>query len=380
MAVRMIKKSWWVDFRANHMRYRKRSPENSRTGAQAFEAMLRQKLARGESIEDIEKKAEQEQTFAEFAEKWHAEYVVPNNKHSEQRSKRYVLNSALIPFFGHLPVGKITTYHTEQFKAAWVKKGVSNKTIKNYLTVLNKCLSTAYDWLELKGAPPKIKWPKCNPTSPDFLSADECEMLLSHANGTVREMILTALRTGMRQGELKGLQWSSIDWENRSIVVRHSQDDRMKMLVAPKSNRVRHIPIDADVYEMLFNRKRGTGRVFVDADEEPFDYHRMERRLTKACKDAGLRKIGWHTLRHTFTSQLLVRGVPITAAQQLLGHANITTTMRYAHLAPSTLREAIDLLNPKSLANADFGQPVGNQWLETQRKEATQKSLVTKNL
>ncbi len=346
MAVRMIKKSWWVDFRANHMRYRKRSPENSRTGAQAFEAMLRQKLARGESIEDIEKKAEQEQTFAEFAEKWHAEYVVPNNKHSEQRSKRYVLNSALIPFFGHLPVGKITTYHTEQFKAAWVKKGVSNKTIKNYLTVLNKCLSTAYDWLELKGAPPKIKWPKCNPTSPDFLSADKCEMLLSHANGTVREMILTALRTGMRQGELKGLQF----------------------------------PIDADVYEMLFNRKRGTGRVFVDADEEPFDYHRMERRLTKACKDAGLRKIGWHTLRHTFTSQLLVRGVPITAAQQLLGHANITTTMRYAHLAPSTLREAIDLLNPKSLANADFGQPVGNQWLETQRKEATQKSLVTKNL
>src|SRR5258708_1712314 len=234
---------------------------------------VRQNLAHGEPIDKVG--TQREPLFEEFAETWFSEYVVPNNKHSEQRSKRYVLNSALIPFFGHLPIGKITTYHTEQFKATWVKKGISNKTIKNYLTVLNKCISTAYDWLELKDAPPKIKWPKCAPTSPDFLSPDECELLLSHAEGTVHEMILTALRTGMRQGELKGLQWSSIDWENRIIVVRHSQDDRMKMLVAPKSNRVRHIPIDADVYEMLFNRRRGTGRVFVDADKEPFDYHRM---------------------------------------------------------------------------------------------------------
>src|SRR5260370_35781189 len=101
MAVRMVKKSWWVDFRANHMRYRKRSPDNSRTGAQAFEALLRQKLARGESIEDIEKKAEQDQTLQEFAGKWHAHYVVPNNKHSERRSKRTVLNPSLTPFLGH---------------------------------------------------------------------------------------------------------------------------------------------------------------------------------------------------------------------------------------------------------------------------------------
>src|SRR5215510_4050761 len=149
---------------------------------------------------------------------------------SEQRSKRYVLNSALIPFFGHLPAGKITAYHTEQFKAAWVQKGVSNKTIKNYLTVLNKCLTTAYDWLELKGAPPKIKWPKCAPTSPDFLSPDECDLLLNHTDGTVREMILTALRTGMRQGELKGLQWSDVDWQSRNIVVRHSRCDYRKTL------------------------------------------------------------------------------------------------------------------------------------------------------
>jgi integrase len=241
--------------------------------------------------------------------------------------------------------------------------------------VLNKCLVTAYEWLELGGSPHKIKWPKCGPTRADHLSPDECELLLGHAEGVVREMILTALRTGMRQGELKGLQWSAVDWGNRMIAVRHSRDDREKMLVSPKSNRERHIPLHIDVYEILFKRKKQTGYVFLDTDEQPFEYHRLERRLTKACKDAGLRKIGWHTLRHTFASHLATKGVPMTAVQQLMGHSNITTTMRYAHLAPSTLRSAIDMLGPTSALSADFGQPVVNQWQQAERQEIAHRSL-----
>ena len=156
--------------------------------------------------------------------------------------------------------------------------------------------------------------------------------------------------------------------------MRHSKDDRMKMLVAPKSNRERHIPLDSDVYETLYKRKRETGYVFLDEGKYPFDYHRMERRLTKACKKAGLLKIGWHTLRHTFASHLASKGVPMTAVQQLMGHSNITTTMRYAHLAPSTLRAAIDMLNPKQALEAGFGQPVGNAWIEAQQKEMAAKT------
>ena len=377
MAARKIRNTWWIDFSYAYKRYRIRSPENTQAGAKAYEAVLRQKLSRGEPVDKAT--LQPEPLFAEFVEKWYSEYVIPNNKYSEQRSKRYVLNSTLIPFFGKIPVSKITAHHTEQFKAQWVKKGVSNKTIKNYLTILNTCLKSAYEWLELKGAPPKIKWPKCNPTSIDFLSPDECELLLKHAEGVVYEMVLMALRTGMRQGELKGLQWSSIDWENRIVAVRHSRDDRMKMLVPPKSNRERHIPLDTDVYEALYERKRGTGYVFLDADKQPFDYHRMERRLTKACEEAGLRKIGWHTLRHTFASLLVMRGVPMTAVQQLMGHSNITTTMRYAHLAPSTSRAAIDMLNPKWALNADLRQPGVNTWQESQRREIAAKSMVPKN-
>jgi integrase len=109
---------------------------------------------------------------------------------------------------------------------------------------------------------PKVKWPKCPPPRTDYLSSEECELLLAHSDTIIGEMILTALRTGMRQGELKGLQWSSINWQNRSIAVRHSYCDVRQVLDTPKSNKERYIPLDIDVYEMLHRRKESTGLAF----------------------------------------------------------------------------------------------------------------------
>jgi site-specific recombinase XerD len=131
--------------------------------------------------------------------------------------------------------------------------------------------------------------------------------------------------------------------------------------------------MDIDVYEMLLRRREDTGYVFLDADDQPFNGNRLATGLSRVRRRAGLRKVGWHTLRHTFASHLVMRGVPLTAVQLLMGHSTITTTMRYAHLAPSTLRAAIDMLNPKTAVDADFGQPMGKQWLEVQKKEMAQK-------
>ena len=365
----MIKKSWWVDFRFDHTRYRKRSPENSRAGAIAYEAVLRHRLARGEAIEAAERS---QVTFEQFAHKWFKEYVVTNNKYSEQRTKKYILNSSLIPFFGTMLVGQITAYHIEQYKMRRLTDGVTNKTIKNDLTVLSKCLSTAYEWLALPGTPPRIVWPKCASHRTDYLSPEECGLLLSHAEGVVYELILTALRTGMRQGELRGLQWSAIDWQSRMLTVRHARCDYQKILISPKSNRERHIPLDAELYQLLERRKKTTGYVFTDTDGRPFDYKRLDRRLAKVCNAAGTRHISWHILRHTFASQLAMKGVPLPVVQVLLGHASITTTMRYAHVAPSALRPAIDMLNPNRMADAEVGHSVGNPRLDTQRGDAAQ--------
>jgi integrase len=182
-------------------------------------------------------------------------------------------------------------------------------------------------------------------------------------------MLLVALRTGMRRGEIMGLQWASVGWQNQSLTVQHSRCEYAKELVSPKSNKARYIPMDADVYKALFNRKKDTGYVFLESNNKPFNGRYLERRLDELCKKVELRKIGWHTLRHTFASQLAMKGVPLNTIQALLGHSTITTTMRYAHLAPSTLRTAIDMLNPKTTFSSSFGQPVGNEWVEALRQD-----------
>jgi site-specific recombinase XerD len=130
--------------------------------------------------------------------------------------------------------------------------------------------------------------------------------------------------------------------------------------------------MDVDIAETLYTRKRTSRYVFMDGNK-PFNSPRLTLRLAKVCQKAGLRKITWHSLRHTFASHLTMRGVPLNTVQALLGHASIVITMRYAHAAPSTLRAAIDMLNPKMAVNANFGQPVGNQWMQEQLKDAVTK-------
>jgi integrase len=237
--------------------------------------MLRQELSRGCPTDNVS----EDQTFETFARDWFNDYVVPNNKYSEQRTKKYLLGAHLIPFFGKLRVGDITSHHIEQFKSQQVRRGASNKAIKNQLTILNKCLKTGYEWLRLEGAPPKIKWPKCTSCRTEYLSPDECELLLANAEGIVRDMLLTALRTGMRQGEIRGLQWSSVDWQNQSVAVRHSRCDYSKALESTKNNRERHVPLDLDLYEVLYKRKQASGYVFTDATSQPFDGDRLNRAL-----------------------------------------------------------------------------------------------------
>src|SRR5262249_20794994 len=111
MAVRKIKKSWWVDFQFKGRRLRKRSPENTRQGAQAFEIVLRQKLARGKSIENGLTCTDENLTFEKFSSQWFEQYVIANNKFSEQYAKQKILTANLVPFFGPMALNDINGNH-----------------------------------------------------------------------------------------------------------------------------------------------------------------------------------------------------------------------------------------------------------------------------
>jgi len=92
--------------------------------------------------------------------RWFDDYVVPNNRYHEQRMKKSVLQSSLIPFFGTMPVSEITGHDVERYQGTCAKGSAARKTINNRLAIFRKCATTAYEWLKLPGAPPKVTWPQ----------------------------------------------------------------------------------------------------------------------------------------------------------------------------------------------------------------------------
>jgi integrase len=132
---------------------------------------------------------------------------------------KLVLDKHLIPFLGKTPIDSITSLQIEKYKAQKSNEGLKNKTINNHLTILHKCLRDAKEWLDLEMIP-KIKKLKVDPSKTDFLIQEECELLLRNTDGIWYEMILVALKTGIRFGELRALKWSDINWDTRILTVR----------------------------------------------------------------------------------------------------------------------------------------------------------------
>ncbi len=346
MSVRKIRNSWWIDFRFNNFRYRKRSPVNSKQGAKNYEALLRQKLSRGESIE--EEKSESKQLFSQFAWYWFDVYVKTNNKYSEIINKEGLLRVHLIPFFGKTKLDCINNQMVEKYKREKQKTKLCNKSINNQLTILRKCLDTAVEWQILENMP-RIKLLKTPPNKFDYLNEEECEILLNNSSGNLHDLILLALNAGLRFGELIALTWKDVDF-NKKILSINKAVARGR-LGTTKSNKNRHIPLTNSVLEMFHNRKRDNELIFSENDTFLVQA-KYVKKIHKLCKDLEFRRIGWHVLRHTFASHLAQKGISLKAIQELLGHSDIQTTMRYAHLSPKELRQAVDVLS--------FGQQVVN--------------------
>lgn len=365
MSVRWIHGAWWVDCRLEGKRLRKRSPENTRRGAQAYEAELRRRVARGEPLElELEPAViEPELTYAEFVPEWVDTYVVANCKHSEVLAKDSVLRANLIPWFGATPLSQIDALLVEKYKADKIRNGLSNKTINNHLTTLSKSLKCAAEWGRMKTPAPSVQRLRvCTPRI-DFLTPVESHQLLRDREEPMWNiMILVALRTGMRFGELLGLEWIDINWDQRILTVRQSLV--RGVLGTPKSGKIRHVPLTDDALRGLSELPRRHARVFHEAGVST---HRVgANAIRRICKRAGVRVVNWHLLRHTFASHLAMESVPIPVVQQLLGHASITMTMRYAHLSARQLGQAIEVLQTlenrevNRLRSDEPGQRAGN--------------------
>jgi integrase len=148
----------------------------------------------------------------------------------------------------------------------------------------------------------------------------------------------------LRIGELRALRWQDVDQVAGRLVVRLNVVNGI--VGTPKSGHAREIALGNEVRTALKAHRHLRGPlVFCDLAGRVLTVGEPRYAMERICKRAGLRQIGWHVLRHSFASHLAMRGAPLKAIQELLGHATIQMTMRYSHLAPEVAREAVRLLD-----------------------------------
>jgi integrase len=286
-------------------------------------------------------------TFKQLAQFWLENRASQKKKPEDDRS---ILRTHLLPSFGELYLDQITTEHVDKYKTGKMKY-LSPQTVRNQMTLLISMLNAAVDMKWLRYVP-RIKKPKVPERIFRYLcTEEEIKKLLIAAREEdpgVMEVYAAAIYTGMRAGELCGIQWSDIDLDRRLITVQRSYEK------STKTDKIRHIPILDPLLPILrewrlkchsplwvFPSQTGTmniksGRILQDI------FHRCIQR-------AHLSYITFHDLRHTFASHWVMRGGDIFRLQKILGHSDINMTMRYAHLAPDVFKEDYSRLGTTAL-------------------------------
>ncbi|MEO1074970.1 MAG: site-specific integrase [Bacteroidota bacterium] len=186
-----------------------------------------------------------------------------------------------------------------------------------------------------------------------LLAAVDADFAMKRAEGLARDgqckwikdVVLVAVGTGLRLGEVCALRWGAVDLEHRMLTVRSGDD------FVTKSGHERAVPLAGDalaVLERLAAQRDASGEgdrrdfVLVMPSGKPLRPNYVSRRFKHYARLAKLpESIRFHSLRHTTASWLTMRGVPLPVTQRILGHSSITVTERYAHLAPEVMHEAM---------------------------------------
>jgi integrase len=269
--------------------------------------------------------------FTEFAAMY-LERVIPIMKSirtERDRVKRWMRD------LGNPPLGQITRSEIE----AWRRQKMPTlkpASINRELSRLRHMLNTAVDWDLLEKSPMHgMKFLRENNARTRYLSMEECQRLIAAAIAPhVRAIIIVALHSGMRQGEILNLCWQDLDFHSNFILIRDS-----------KNGQARHVPMDEALCSLFrdYPRRPDTQLIFAGCGGARLTAIRTG--FVNACTRAGFTDLHFHDLRHTFSSQFVMGGGDLYILKELLGHKSITMTQRYAHLSPAYKTKAIDRMN-----------------------------------
>jgi len=270
-------------------------------------------------------------TLTEFED----EYLSYKKDVRQNRSWKRDKNSMrhLINFFGDNKLSSITPSDIIDYQNKRLKDTINNHPIKP--ATVNRelaCLRSLFNFAKQRnkffGENPvsKVKFLEENNQMDRILSYEEEERLLNSCPSYIKPIVITALSTGMRKMEILSLKWENVDLNNNVITIEATNSKTKKKKLIPISSELKNEllkqKLKTGYQEYVFLTSKGTN--FKGSDSLTRVYH-------NACKDAGIGKIGFHGLRHTFATRGIELTGNVVAVSKILGHRDLQTTMRYVH-------------------------------------------------
>lgn len=298
-----------------------------------------------EPVVDISNKIDSSEisTFGEAWKFYYDRWVVPYCARPENEQSRYDRHVA--PIFGETPMSSIKTLDIEAFKMGLLEI-LSPKTVQHVLALMRSVYNKLREWEVYDGPVPLFKMPKIDNARIRFLTDKESDSLLNALKKRSLFWFRAAcisLNAGLRRGEILALTWGDIDLINNVIHVRRGKTG------------YRAAPINKTLQELfsVFSSKQPADLLFPSKNGTVLKETNVSDTFADVVKSLGLNdnlpdkkmNIVFHSLRHTFASRLVQRGVPLYTVSKLMGHSNMAMTNRYAHLCPGTQQAAVALLD-----------------------------------
>jgi integrase len=328
---------YWMSFTDNRRQYHRSTGTTDRKLAEKIHAKVLTQIAEGKWFEIDEAK---HKTFEDLKE----QYLSYSQTHKSAKGYKndYTYMNHLQVMFGGLTLDRITPLLIAEYRDKRLQEGRAPQTVKHELNCLNRAFNLAMrEWQWVRNNPCNaVQKPTIKNQILRWLSPEEEDRLLKAAegylNGQLVDIIITALHTGMRMGEILALKWKDVDFQNRTITV-----------MQHKTRIPKTIPMSDVLYETLSRRHKTvsiSGYVFTTNNQTPISQPNLQREFWKTLRKAGITNFRFHDLRHTFATRLVQAGVDIYAVAKLLGHTDIKTTQRYAHHSVESVRHAIEKL------------------------------------
>ncbi len=302
---------------------------------------------------------DQREKVGPFLRRWLDEIARPTIRASTYASYDDIVAGHLIPGLGRIALAKLTPAEVQTFLNQKLEGGLSPRRVQYIHTVLRRALVTAEKWGMVSRNvaklvdPPRVPKHEITPLTPEQAR----QLIESAVDDRHLALYVTALGTGLRQGELLGLRWEDVDLHAGRLQVRHSLANvkGMLTLLEPKTDRSRRNVYLADsvVTALRAHRTRqrmerlvagsrwvDSGHVFTTLHGTPYHAATITRAFQAALDRAGLPRCRFHDLRHAAATFLLAQGMTLEDVKQLLGHSSIALTSNtYGHVLEQRQRQ-----------------------------------------